>query len=149
CHSRDHLEGDSGVAESADFLGDAPENQGIASLQPNHCSTRGGVSDQEGVDFVLSNGFFATAFADVAKEGRGWGHRQDLGCHKGIVEDDLCLGEYLPSFPSEQLRVAGASAEEIDFASHELPASLSGARSAPERPVLAILSPSRVTWPTW
>jgi hypothetical protein len=99
-----------------DFFGGAAKEERVAALEADDGRVFLGRGNEERVDVVLGEETEAAALADV-DELRGWRDQgEDFGADEGVVEDDVGGFEETHGLAREEVWIAGAGADEEDFA---------------------------------
>ncbi len=106
-----------GGAHGVDFFGGAAEQERVAAFEANDDLVFARGVDEERVDFRLCEEAEAGAFADVDALGGGGDECENFRGDKRIVEDDASGLEEARSLLREEIGIAGAGADEEDFAS--------------------------------
>src|SRR5579859_6113378 len=106
------------LAERGDFLADPPKDQGIAAFEAHHQHSGGSQRDHEEVDLFLADVLLPAALANVLILGVGGRELKYLFSDEVVVQHGVCVFQHADVFESQQFRIAGARADEIDFACH-------------------------------
>jgi hypothetical protein len=107
---------DAGFVERGHFFGGAAEDERIAALEADHTAAGAGVLDHQRVDFVLGDGLCAAALADVDDFGARRGELENGLRDEIVVEDHVGGLDEAQRLDGEQVGIAGAGADEINFA---------------------------------
>src|ERR1700736_6139149 len=117
-HARDNLKRNAGSSQRLDFFSCSAEDQGIATLQPDHIHSGIGERNHQKVDLFLNNIFLAGALAHVMHLRLGGNEPQDLGSYQVIVQYRVGGSQQTKRPQREQLRVARPRAHQINFPLH-------------------------------
>ena len=118
CDARNNFELDVRLAEGCDFFANPPEDQGIAALEAHHLQSGGSQSDHEEVDLFLADVLFSAALANVLNLRVGRHEVKYLFSDKIVVQHNIGAPKQPGGFESEQFGIAGAGADQVDFACH-------------------------------
>ena len=111
------LAGNAGRGERERLFPAAPEDERIAALETHDAMAAARLADHQPVDRVLANRRAAGALADEEPpRARGVAQRRRLD--ERVVEHEVRLAEPPHRLEREQLRIAGAGADERDEARH-------------------------------
>jgi len=102
--------------EHLQLLAAASEHQGIAALHPCHAPALARVAHHELLDEGLGRAAAAAALAHPHHPGAGAAVRQHLGVDQVVHQHHVGFTQHAHRLEGEQLRVAGACADEIDLA---------------------------------
>ena len=109
-----HLEGHAGLEQLLELLAATPEDERVAALQAHHLAALPGQAHQQPVDLFLGQGVVAGLLADVDHLGAAAGKLQHAIAHQVIDHQRVGLPDQAGGAQGEQLRVAGAGADQGD-----------------------------------
>ena len=115
--ARHDLVGDARRPQRQDLLASAAEDEGISALEAHDALAAARRADHQRVDRLLAEGGATRALAHGEALGPG-SEGQHLRRDEGVVEDEVGRGERAHGAHGEQLRVAGAGADDRDVAGH-------------------------------
>ena len=130
--ARHFLKGHARGQQFLGFFAAAPENVGVAALEPGHHVALFGLAHQQGVDLVLGQGVVARHLAHVDQFGVGPGVPQQAVVGQGVVNHHVRRGQGVPGLEGQQARIAGACSQKIDF--HCTPPRASSSRVRAPKP---------------
>ena len=116
--SRHHLEGYAGPRQGHGLLAAAPEDEGVASLQPDDAPALRRLRNEQGVNVVLASALAAGRFARVDHLGVHAGAPQEARVHEPVVDDNVSRLQQPEASDSDEPRVAGPSPDQVDDAGH-------------------------------
>ena len=111
----DDLEGDAGGGQRFGLFAAASEDEGVAALEADHGEAAARALDEHGADLFLGEGVDGLLLAGVDALGVGRGQIEQRGGGQAIEEDGVGLLEDAAAFDGDELRIAGACADEIDL----------------------------------
>ena len=114
--SGDDFERHAGGFERVNFLGQASEDSRVAALQANDFQAAARGFDHARVDFGLGRAFGAVALADARDFGLRRGQRKDRWGHEIVMQNHGGASDEPLGLDGQQVRVAGAGADQINFA---------------------------------
>ena len=114
----DDFEGNAGLGQRFGLLTAAAEQEWVAALEPDHGEPAARALDEHGGDFILGKSVRRFLLTDVEAFGGGWREIKQRGGRQVIEEHGVGLGEEAAAFDGDQLGIAGAGADEIDFTGH-------------------------------
>src|SRR5207237_9913865 len=104
----------SGLPGGANLFARAPENQGIAPLQPRHPEAAAGVGYHGRIDFLLANVLGSAALADTENRGARRDLGDDLRRYEVVVKHHVRLAENAPRLHGQQVWIARPGRHQID-----------------------------------
>ena len=101
------------------FLGAPAENKRIAALEAQHSLSLLGQPHQLVGDIFLAGRWFAAALARMDQLGAFPGQLQNIGAHKGVINNHIGRLHSVQTGDGEKAGVAGAGAHQPDGAGRE------------------------------
>ena len=111
-----HLDRDAGPDAGEDLLAAAAEHEGVAALEPHHPQPPPGPVDQHRGDLLLAGAGPVRRLADVDHLDPGREPVQQHARGQPVHHHHVGLGEQAAAPDGDQLRVAGAAADQRDAA---------------------------------
>ena len=88
-HAGNDAEGNAGLRERQRLLAAAPEDEGIAALEPQHALALAGKLDQPLADVLLHGRGLAAALSGIFEQGAFAGEGKDGRVDQRVVDDDV------------------------------------------------------------
>ncbi len=125
-HPGNHLTIDAMRQQVFEFFRAAAEDERIAALEAHYAQVLLRQIDQQLVDLWLRQAVVAAGLADVVADAAGRQELHQIVAHQAVVDHRVGLLQQAPGAQGEQARIAGASADEGDFARGQRGAECSG-----------------------
>ncbi len=109
-----------GLDQRQGLLAAAPEDEGIAALEPQHPPAVARQLDQAARDVGLLRRGLAAALAGELELGAGPRKGQHALAHQGVVDHHVGLAQRVVGGQGQQARIAGPGADEPDPAGLEI-----------------------------
>ncbi|MNI52896.1 hypothetical protein D3C73_1077040 [compost metagenome] len=101
------------------LFGTPAENERIAALEPYHPLALVGQIHQQLVDLLLGQTVATTGLADVVPSAGQRDQREQFRADQAVVDHGVGLHQQAPGAQGQQARIAGAGADQGDFARSE------------------------------
>ena len=112
----DHLEGDPFLRQRGDLLAAAPEDEGVAALEPQHPPALAGETHEQAVDLLLLHRVPVGVLAGVDPVRVPAHQIEDLVGDEAVVDHHVGLLEEAHGAKAEQIRIAGPRPHQKDLA---------------------------------
>ena len=114
--ARHNLEGDAATGQCQCFLSAAPEDEGVAALEPRYAQPCPRPLHQQRVDAVLRQLLLPPRLASEHPLGRRWRVVQQRRVRQPVVDDHVAPLQSLAALHGQQAGVAGARAYQVNLA---------------------------------
>ena len=113
-HTRHHLHRNAAICQVGSLLPTSTEQERVPSLQSDHNSVPLGHVHQHRIGAGLRNRVMTPSFADeMTLAARGHEIQHLLG-HQRVIDERITFAEKALSLDGEQLRISGASSDQIN-----------------------------------
>lgn len=110
--SGNNLHGNRGGAERREFFRGVAKEHGVSAYEVDNSASGAGVGDDQRVEFVLWNGYFASVFVETANFRRGRSFIENCGGNLIVMQNHVGGLNVAQGFDGEQIGIAWTRAHQ-------------------------------------